>query len=71
MSLQLKVIYAHQLPTPADSTIVTVPSGKAYLVKSIVLANSGSTGSNINLKFKISSGTSVRIMEKDYLLAAC
>ena len=55
----------------STGTLYTVPAGKSAIISSVRLTNnSAANGAQVNLKVAPTGGSDVRIIKKDYALAA-
>jgi hypothetical protein len=71
MAIQIKSLARNTLPTPSEADLYAVPAGKAAIVKSVRLVNTGSSSAVVNLWFRrgtSGAGTSYRIVPKDLTL---
>ena len=69
MTVAIKSLEDGQL-ADAKATIYTAPTAKQAIVNRITLVNTNTSTEIVNLYFKASSGTSRRIIPKDYSLIA-
>ena len=68
MALTIKSLGKSTLPT-TEGDLYFVPSGKAAIVKSIRLVNTGTSNATVNLFIQRGTGTHFRIAPKDLILA--
>src|SRR5258705_6980315 len=71
MAIQIKSLARNTLPTPSEADLYAVPAGKAAIIKSVRLVNTGSSSAVVNLWFRrgtSGAGTSYRIIPKDLTL---
>ena len=69
MTTVIKSLADGQLPS-SKGTLYTTPAATQTIINRITLVNTNSSTESVNLYFKASSGTSRRIIPKDYSLIA-
>jgi hypothetical protein len=70
MALTIKNLFAAQLGTGANTTLYTVPTGKAAIVKNLRCVNRDTSQRTFNLYMKTAAGTAQLITPQNMVLPA-